>query len=406
MPIFPQYVAARTVQTILMAACLLILAFARPGMAQEVTVHFFWQEGCPHCKSARDVLSEMHQADPATVVEAIELGVSSHGNTLFERTVTAFGIDRPAVPLVVIGERHFVGYAGPETARRYADMVASCRDGSCRDIVAELRERGPGGPAPGPTRAASADDLPETVSLPWLGEVSLRGLSLPLLTVVLGAIDGFNPCAMWVLALLIGLLLGVEDSRRMWVLGLVFLAATGVMYFAVMSAWLSVVLWIGAVGWLRLAIGALAIAAGIYYLREYWTNPEGICRVTPGGRRKSISDAFRGMVERPSLVVASLGVAALAIAVNLIELVCSAGVPAVYTQILAMHDLPARTYYAYLALYLAVFLFDDAAIFVVAMVTLRAVASTGRYSRLSHLIGGIVLLALGAVMVLRPDLLG
>ena len=101
------------------------------------------------------------------------------------------------------------------------------------------------------------------------------------MTVVLAAVDGFNPCAMWVLALLIAFLLGVDDARRMWTLGAIFLLTTAAMYFAVMTAWLNVVTWIGAVGWLRLVIGALALAAGFYYLREYWTNPEGICRVTP-----------------------------------------------------------------------------------------------------------------------------
>jgi hypothetical protein len=188
----------------------------------------------------------------------------------------------------------------------------------------------------------------------------------------------------------------------MWTLGLVFLAATGVMYFAVMAAWLNVVLWIGALSWLRIAIGALAVGAGIYYLREYWTNPEGVCRVTSPGRRRSVAAAFRDIVERPNLVLAALAVAALAIAVNLVELVCSAGVPAIYTQTLAMHDLSAGARYAYLALYLAVFLLDDVAIFATAMITLRAATATGRYARLSHLVGGVVLVALGAVMVLRP----
>lgn len=391
----------------LLAACLLVPASSRPAGAQEVTVHLFWQEGCPYCSRARAALSEMRKTDRALVIDAIELGPSARNNALFGRTVAAFGIDRPAVPLVVIGDRHHIGYGGTETDRRYGEMIRACRAGPCRDVVAELRQdRNDTAPIQERAGAAQAGDLPETVSLPWLGELSLRNLSLPVLTVVLGGIDGFNPCAMWVLALLIGLLLGVEDSRRMWVLGLVFLAATGAMYFAVMSAWLNVVLWLGAVTWLRLAIGALAIGAGAYYLREYWTNPEGICRVTPGQRRRTVSEAFRGMVERPNLLVASLGVAALAIAVNLIELVCSAGVPAVYTQILTMHDLPTGAYYGYIALYLAIFLLDDAAIFVGAMVTLRAVASTGRYSRLSHLVGGVVLLTLGAIMVLRPDLLG
>lgn len=396
----------RMLGSLFLALCLLLSALAPPAAAQDVTVHVFWQEGCPYCERARAALSDIAAGDPGLVIDAIELGPAARANALFGRVINALGIERPGVPLVIVGDRHVTGFAGPSTAQRYAAVIAACRAGPCPDLVDKLRAEGTAGTTHRATASGDPPDRPVAVSLPWGGDLSLQDLSLPVLTLVLGAIDGFNPCAMWVLALLIGLLLGVEDSRRMWVLGVIFLAATGAMYFAVMSAWLNVVLWLGAVAWLRLAIGALAIGAGVYYLREYWTNPEGICRITPGHRRKTIAEAFRAMIERPSLPVAGLGVAGLAIAVNLVELVCSAGVPAVYTQILSMHALPAGTYYAYIALYLSVFLFDDAAIFVVAMVTLRAAAASGRYSRVSHLLGGVVLLALGAVMILRPDLLG
>lgn len=378
---------------------LLLLSTLRPVQAQEVTAHVFWQEGCPYCQAAKTALNRLQQTDPDLRLDLVELGPSRENNDLFRATVKALDLRTPAVPLVVIGPAHELGFSQSRSPQRYVEMITLCREAPCRDLVAELR-------APQANAITAGASAPETVTLPLFGDLDVRGLSLPVLTIVLAGVDGFNPCAMWVLVLLIGLLLGVRDGRRMWALGLVFLGATGAMYFAVMSAWLNVVLWIGAVAWLRLAIGALALAAGAYYLREYWTNPEGVCRVTPGGQRKRISDALRRMVEQPSLPLAALGVAALAVAVNLVELVCSAGVPAVYTQMLSMHDLPQGAYYGYLALYLSVFLLDDAAIFVIAMITLRAVAATGRYSRLSHLIGGLVLLGLGAVMVFRPDLLG
>lgn len=381
---------------------LLCWSIVAPAQAQQAVAHVFWQEGCPYCKSARETLARMAAEEPMQLlVHEIELGSSKQNNALFKAVAEHFELKSPGVPLVVVGNRQSVGFGRGRSEAIYTEMISACIGAPCRDVVSELAE----GVAHQDPVPPMVTDPPETVTLPWGSEIGLKGLSLPVLTVVLAAIDGFNPCAMWVLALLIGLLLGVDDSRRMWTLGAVFLLATGAMYFAVMAAWLNVVLWIGAVGWLRLAIGVLAIGAGGYYLREYWTNPEGLCKVTPGERKKSIGDAFRRLIEEPNLLMASLGVAALAIGVNLIELVCSAGVPAVYTQALAMHDLPPGAHYGYLLLYLAVFLLDDTVLFVVAMVSLRAVASTGRFTRMSHLLGGIVLLALGAVMILRPDLL-
>jgi hypothetical protein len=374
------------------------------AIAQEVTVHLFWQEGCPYCSQATAALVRMAEADPDLTLDRFELGVSVEDDMLFRKAVAALGVERPAVPLVVIGAHYQLGFAAGRSEAGYLAMIDACRTGACTDLVGSLRAGAKAGSAlraeTGPAAGAG------TVALPFLGEITLSNFSLPVLTVVLAAIDGFNPCAMWVLALLIGMLLGVEDSRRMWTLGLVFLGATGAMYFAVLAAWLNVVLWIGAVAWLRLAIGALAIAAGLYYLREFRTNPEGACKVTGAERKRSVAASFRRIVDQPGLLLAALSIAVLAISVNLVELVCSAGVPAVYTQILAMQDLSRLAHYGYLALYIAVFLLDDTLIFVIAMVTLRAVAATGRFSRLSHLIGGVVLLVLGAVMVFRPDLLG
>lgn len=371
--------------------------------APSVKVFVFWQVGCPHCARARTAL-ELIETDSADVLIAeIEVGSSPENDAIFLEVTRLLGVPRPAVPLVVVGGDYEVGFRGGGISEaRYREMIGRCRDAHCADPVATIIS---GQILSEPLPDASSDQRPLQVNLPWLGEVNPGELSLPLMTIVLAGVDGFNPCAMWVLALLIGLLLNVKDTRRMWLLGGVFLLATGAMYLAVMAAWLNVMLWLGSVAWIRSAIGILAIAAGFYYLREYWTNPEGVCSITPSGQRKTVADAFRSMVEQPNLTIAALGVAALAIIVNLVELACSAGLPAIYTQALAMHDLVPSAYYGYLLLYITVFLLDDTVLFVVAMVTLRAAVTTGRYSRYSHLIGGAVLLVLGTIMVLRPDLL-
>lgn len=318
----------------LFTALTLLLFATLAAAAQKIPVHVFWQEGCPHCARAKEALSEISAEAPDVTLDLIELGREAADDQLFADTLDHFSVHQGAVPFVVIGGAFELGFAsGGISMTRYRDLIAFCRAAPCADPVADLRAaRDVSAVAPVAPVAPNRQ-----ITLPWLGETDLADLSLPVLTVVLAGVDGFNPCAMWVLALLIGLLVGVADTRRMWLLGAVFLLATGAMYFAVMAAWLNVVLWLGAVGWIRLALGALAVAAGGHYLRDYWTNPEGLCRVTPTGRRGDIRVAFQRVVEQPSLPVAALGVAALAVAVNLVELACSAGLPAIYTQTLAMH---------------------------------------------------------------------
>lgn len=421
-------VPVRLLRAVLLPVLLLLAALTASARAddQAVTVHVFWQDGCPHCANAKETLGQIAREIPDLKIELYEVSNDDANAELFIKVLTLFEVEQAGVPFVVIGEGHVIGHAGGGMARgQYMALIEKCRKDGCVDLVRQIillsnaatgrialdpdasaRTRDKATPDKNDDTARTGITLPKTVDVPLYGEVTLANLSLPLLTVVLAGIDGFNPCAMWVLVLLIGLLAGVADARRMWILGLVFLGATGLMYFGVMAAWLNVVLWAGALIWLRIAVGALAVGAGLHYLRDYWTNPEGVCEVTSPGSRKRISDAFRSVVRQPSLLLAAIGIAGLAIAVNLIELVCSAGVPAVYTQILALNDLSPAAHYGYLLLYLLIFLLDDMVIFATAMLTLRSGLITGRYTRISHVLGGSLLLCLGAVMILRPEWLG
>ena len=374
-----------------------------------VKVYLFWQEGCPYCARARAELERLAESEPRLNIQAIEVGSGASADMLFSRTIRHFNHDQAAVPLVVVGGRSFLGFmSNGRSASLYREAITHCLRLECPDVLASLA-----GPVAGRELKADAVTseqkdqaiVPDTFVVPILGEIRTRDISLPALTVLLAAVDGFNPCAMWVLVFLIGLLLGLEDERRMWILGGAFLFATGVMYFAVMAAWLNLVLYMRAVVWVRIAIGAVAIAAGIYFLREYWTKPEAVCRVTNPGRRQKIMEAFRSVVNQNQMILAVCGIMALAVMVNFIELLCSAGIPAVYTQLLALNDLSRQAHYGFLLLYISVFMLDDVAIFATAMLALRVTGMTNKYARYSHLIGGCVLLAIGAVLILRPELL-
>jgi hypothetical protein len=376
------------------------------SLGKAIPIYVFWQEGCPYCKQARNELAAMRRENPLLRIEEMEVALGADTDELYAAVLEHFQFDQAAVPLVVIGEEAFMGFSSDgASAIAFRRAAAKCQSDPCSDVVSRLAA---GKNLPAVTSKPAADgatQLRQTIDIPFFGPLQTSSLSLPVLTILLAAIDGFNPCAMWVLVFLIGLLLGLKDERRMWALGMAFLLATAVMYFMVMAAWLNLVLFVGAIGWLRLVIGVLAIGGGLYFLREYWTKPEAVCVVTSPGRRQRIMDAFRKVVQQYQLLWAIPGIMILAVAVNLVELLCSAGIPAVYTQILALNALSPGAYYSYLWLYIAVFMLDDAAIFATAMFALRVTGLTGSYARFSHLIGGVVLLVIGAALVLRPDLL-
>lgn len=258
---------------------------------------------------------------------------------------------------------------------------------------------------PIPTEQAATFDIPEKISVPLIGDVSIKKLSLPVLTVIIGALDGFNPCAMWTLVFLIGLLLGMEDKRRMWILGITFIAASAGVYFLFMTAWLNMFLFLGFLFWIRVGIGVVALAGGAYNLKEFFTNKDNVCKVTAGERRRKIFDQIKEITHRKSFWLAFFGIIILAVAVNMVEAICSAGLPAIYTQVLALNHLPVWQYYAYLSLYIFIFMLDDLIVFLVAMTTLQITGVTTKYTRMSHLIGGIVMLLIGLALILKPELL-
>lgn len=362
----------------------------------KVTLYFFWAHGCPHCLEEKRFLGRLGKEIPGLKVVELELTTSAENRELLRRVAQTVGAELPAVPFTVVGPKFFVGWQGEAVtgaALRQAVMAAA-REG-WPDVVAALRQAA----APGVPRKEERYRL----VLPVLGEIDLGKLPLITLTLLLGALDGFNPCAMWALVFLIGLLVGMENRARRWILGSVFILGSGLVYFLFMAAWLNIFLFLGLIVWIRLGIGLVALAAGVVNLRAWWRNHAGTCPYLGSEQRRSLLEKIRQAVSRRSLWLAAGGVFLLGVAVNLVELFCSLGLPMVYTQILALNPLPAWAYYGLLALYILVFMLDDLVVFVVSMLTLEYLGVTHRYQRFSHLLGGVVLTAIGLLLILKPE---
>jgi len=397
----------------LAALLLALLAFAAGGQPQkQVQAYLFWGIGCPHCEREIGFLKRLEAEEPRLRVHYLEVTRDAANRRAFAAIVEKIALEDPAVPLTLVGDAAMVGYASDETSgAQLRRMIGACLASDCPDTVGPMLQALAGAGWGAGASAGAARGLPTVpqriipreVSVPFIGTVAIADLSLPVLTIVLGALDGFNPCAMWVLVFLIGLLVGTRDRFRMWTLGTAFIAGSALVYFLFMAAWLNFLLFMGAVVWVRAAIAVVALGGGFYYLREYVRNPDAACRVTAPQARRRVFESLRALATEGRFWLALLGIVALAFAVNLVELLCSAGIPAVYTQVLALSNLPAWQYYGYLALYILVFMLDDLFVFVVAMKTLQVTGVTAGYSRFAHLAGGVVLLAIGALLLLRPE---
>jgi hypothetical protein len=195
----------------------------------------------------------------------------------------------------------------------------------------------------------------------------------------------------------------MENRVKMWILGTTFIVTSGLIYFLFLAAWLNFFLFVGYIFWVRAMIGFLALGVGAYYLHDYRKNREGACKVTGGEKKKKVFERIKEVVQTKNFAFAMVGIMILAIAVNMVELVCSAGLPAVYTQVLSLSGFPVWQYYLYLIFYILIFMLDDLVVFGIAMITLRSIGLSGKYARLSHLIGGIIMLIIGILLLFKPE---
>lgn len=263
----------------------------------------------------------------------------------------------------------------------------------------------PMGDANSPTGSESGG-TGDSIDLPVFGELSARAIGLPLFTIAVGLVDGFNPCAMWVLLFLLSVLVNLHDRWKIVAVAGTFVCISGIAYFAFMAAWLNVFLLVGLLRWVQVVLGCLAVGIGSIHIKDFFAFKQGLSLSIPESAKPGLYARVRRIVTAESLMGAIAGASVLAVLVNVIELLCTAGLPAMYTQILTMHELPAWQNYAYLLLYNLAYMFDDGVMVGLVVVTLGRRKMQERHGRWLKLLSGVVIAALGVVMILKPEWLG
>ena len=388
---------------------LILFILIQPILADNITnndnikLYFFYGDGCPHCAKEEKFLQNLKTQIPQIELHNFEIYHNQDNADFLVMVGQELNLDVRGVPLLIVGDKTFIGFYNEKiTGTQIRAEIENYLIHGCADVVAEIINNHQKKNGEAKKEICEQAELPDKIAIPMFGEVDIKNLSLPALTILIAAIDGFNPCAMWILLFLISLLLGMENKKRMWTLGLAFVMASGLVYFLFLSAWLNLFLFLGFVLWVRIAIGLVALASGGYHIRDYWLNRNG-CKVTGSEKRKMIFEKLRQIANAKKFWLALLGIILLAFAVNLVELICSAGLPAIYTQVLALSDLAKWQYYGYLILYIFIFMLDDLLVFFIAMTTLQMKAISSRYTRYSGLIGGIILLIIGILLIFKYE---
>jgi hypothetical protein len=370
------------------------VALAATGLAQgasdDADVLVFVSRGCPHCAAARPFIDRLIRDRPDLDVRVVDVADDAGARDRLLALARARGLAVVGVPAFLVGGELLVGY--DETGRTEAELLSRLPPRPGTTAATPPRRRAP---------PAGADE--GEIRAPILGRLSASRLGLPAFSFVVGFLDGVNPCAMWALLYLLTLLATLRDRRKMVVLAGTFVAAGGLLYFVFIAAWLELFLLVGLSRAVQVTLGVAAVLAASVHVKDFVAPGRGVSLSIPEGAKPRIYRQARRVVTAENLAGAVAAVALLSVLVNLVELLCTAGLPAVYTQVLASRDLARWAYYGNLAIYVAAYVLDDSVVLGVAVATLSRTRLQERAGRWLKLLSGLVLMSLGLALLFRPD---
>jgi len=342
-------------------------------------VYFFYLPGCSHCEEQEPFNEKLESEYPSINITRLD-ATTPAGIALLHEKLEELGVENePDFPVTIFGNQVFSWESEETTGKAIEEALQKCLAGNC----------------PPPT----SGETKHKIKLPFIGEIVLSDYSLPALAIILGLVDGFNPCAMWVLVYLISIVATLRDRKRIWLICGSFVLASGILYFLFMTAWLNAFLLIGYVKGVTIVVGLVALGGGALQVREVIkTKGAVVCEVTDEESRKKTMTKVQKIVSSPLTFGILAGIIALAFTVNAVEFVCSAAIPAVFTQVLSLSNLSTFQYYGYILLYDVFFMLDDTIIFGTAAFALTSRLGD-RYAKYSRPVGATILIILGILLL-------
>lgn len=400
----------RSLKILFLVICLFSFCNVVNAVSEKnlVNIYLFHSYTCKHCKEEIKLLDELEKEYDNIKVYKYEVNENGNGE-LLKNISEIMGSKVTGTPYTIIGNKVFSGYDYENSKGRFKGAIEYYSKYGYEDKVGEYISS-----IPLPSYEVKDTDpnvdeyindyISYKVKLPLIGEVKLKNLTLPLITVVIGLADGFNPCAMWVLLFLISMLIGMKDKKRMWILGSTFLLTSALIYLIFMMSWLNLANLLISVVWVRVIIAVVSLVGGFINLRGYIKHRKvSGCDVVDDKKRNKIITRIKKFTTEKNFWLAILGVIVLAISVNVVELACSAGLPVMFIEILSLNNLTAIEEIIYIVLYMLFFLLDDFVVFVIAMTTLSLTGVSSKYGNLSKLIGGILMLFIGLLLMFKPE---
>ncbi len=348
---------------------------------QKVELYFFWGDGCPHCAKAKPFINELSQKYSNLSVYSLEVYYNQENNKLFQKKLLGTDLKQGGVPTFFINDKYIIGFDSVETTGAEIENLVKN------------------------TFAGNNQEKSTVINLPIFGQIDYSKISLLLFTIVIGLVDGFNPCAMWVLCFLLTLLVYTKSRKKMFLVGGIFILVSGIVYFMFMTAWLQIISFMRYRVLIQWLIGLIAIIMAVINIKDFFWFKKGVSLSISDKYKPKIFEKMRNLVHSQALIAILIGTVSLAFFVNLIELACTAGLPNLYVTVLEFNKVSSWQRIMYLILYNVMYMLDDLLIFAIAVITLSSKKIQEKEGRWLKLVSGIIIGILGLVMIINPELL-
>lgn len=385
----------------------LLFCFYLPVNAKsDVVIYFFHGDGCPHCALEDTFLRKIIKSDTGVKVVKYEVFNNKKNSELLSKVMSYYNIEKTGVPLTIIGNTYFLGYSDTmdNTVKRaieyykkhdYVDNVNRIIN---NDItLGEVLEKDDF------SIYDKKSDEAVTVNSKLFGKINLKRVSISSAAIIIGLTDGFNPCAMWVLLFLISMLIGMKDKKKMIIYGISFLVSSALLYMFFMFSWVNIVIKATTSIFIRNVIAIIALCGAGFNLYSFIKSRKNGCIVVSSKKRGKIFERIRHILSNRSFILGLLGIIGLAFSVNVVELACSAGLPLIFTQLLAINNIGGVGAFLYILLYIFFFLLDDMIVFLGAVYTMKITGLSTKFSKYSHLLGFIFMFIIGILLLWKPE---
>ena len=429
----------RKLIVILVLLLILLMPFSSRALAQTpepdgfpVYIYFFWGEGCPHCAKAKPYLEQLAEKYPQVVLRSYEIYYNAENQKLFSDIAAYHGFEISGVPTMLIGPYYLVGYA-EEFNPEIEEVVLYCIQNGCLDAGAGLVAGSPPiqPPAPpeadvpvptatpaaliqnptapvSPAQPDPGEDLGQAhrLDLPLLGPVDLDQQSLTLSTALIAFVDGFNPCSLWVLSMLMALVIHTGSRKKVLFIGLIFLTVTAGIYALFIAGLFSVLSLVSFMGWIQVLVAGVALIFGVINIKDYFWYKAGVSLTISDKQKPGIFQNIRRVIASSDSIWGLAGATVvMAAGVSVVEFSCTAGFPVLWTNLLVAQGVSSGVFVALLLLYLIIYQIDELVIFGSMVVTLKASRLEEKQGRVLKLFGGVLMLALATVMLIKPSLM-